>query len=268
MAGFPPFFFALIQNVSLCYTFFQGLMPISWFQLASRQSSLKEGASMPGPIVVIGDPAAPVVAECSARGSILPGTLDSRPCVSVWHFARTSTSNPVDPANVAAAFKTWYDANVLIAQATQFTLEECSARLLDDPTSLEAVTAASGAGSLDDDLYAADTAVYFQLVTGLRGRTFMGSKHIGAATEGDITNGLLSGGGITRYQAVQTAIGLLATTGITDSDGNVWKLIVLSKSLSTLDTIPPTLKYTPVLSVLLNKRIGTMGRRRGPRELA
>lgn len=223
---------------------------------------------MAGPIVVIGDPAAPIVSEVTARGSILPGTLDSRACVSVWHFARTTTVNPCVPANVAAAFATWYSGNLLSAQCDTFTLAEVGARMLDDPTSLEGISTVGDPGGNEDDLYAADTAVYFQLVTGLRGRSFLGSKHIGAPGESQITNGLLAGAGLTGWQAVQTAIGLLSTTGFTDSDGNVWKLIVLSKSLSTLDTIPPTLKYTAVTSVLLNKRIGTMGRRRGPRELA
>lgn len=221
---------------------------------------------MAGPIVVIGDPAAPIVAECTVRGDILPGTLDPRPCVSVWHIARTTTVNPVDPNNVAAAFKTWYNANVIIRQAQQYTQSEVSARLLDDPMSLEGIDAGAVTGVIDDDLYAADTAVYFQLVTALRGRNFLGSKHIGAPTEGDITGGLLSGAGLTAFTTMRDAIAALGTAGITDSDGNNWRLVVLSKTLSTLDTIPPTLKYTGVVSVILNKRIGTMGRRRGPRE--
>lgn len=223
---------------------------------------------MPGPIVVIGDPAAPIVAECTVRGSILPGTLDSRPCVSVWHLARTTTVNPVDPNNVAAAFKTWYNANVITKQAGQYTQSEVAARMLDDPMSLEGIDAGAVTGAQDDDQYAADTAVYMQLVTALRGRNFLGSKHIGAPIEGHILNGLLEGAGLTAWIAVRDAIKALGVTGIVDSDTNTWKLVVLSKTLSTLDTIPPTLKYTAVVDVLLNKRVGTMARRRGPREVA
>ncbi len=220
-----------------------------------------------GVIVIVGDGANPSVAEIVVRGTITPGaTHNPRPGISVWHLFRSSLILPADAVDLAAKFRTWYATNVAAAQVAQYTVEQVEARFLDDPTSPTAVDLTGAAGAVTGDLYAPDAAVYIQITSGMRGRSYFGSKHFCAPSEAQIDNGYLnSGTGAPAWTPVQVAIKALGVTGMTDTAGNVWKLCILSKTLSNLEAIPPTLKFVQVNDSFLNSRIGTMGRRRGDR---
>jgi len=214
----------------------------------------------------VGDVAAPYFIEIVTRGTFTPTASPAKNIVSVWNFRRLTNSLLFDPTDIAAVFVTDWNASYLAIANSLYAQEQIECRGMDDPTAAVAVDVAPGNGGEESDAYAGDDAVYFQLRTGYRGRSFFGSKHLCGASESDVVNGYLSGGGVTAWTTVKTQLETWTTTGLVDSAGNAWKLIVLSRVLSDLEANPSIFTGADVTEVLLNKRIGTMGRRRGARE--
>lgn len=214
----------------------------------------------------VGDIVNPKYARVIMKGNIATVAPEATvKCYNVFDFRRDNNSPPFDPENLKAAFASALQTPVLSASNEDYILGSYETRQLDDPTSPLLVSAVGVNGSSDEDLYASDTAVYMQLKTGYRGRSFMGSKHFGALSEDQVTEGYLNAGGRTAWDAVRDIIQAMGTTGITDDDGNVWRLVVLSQLNSDLEASPAIFTAAQVETVLLNDRIGTMGRRRGPR---
>lgn len=222
---------------------------------------------MPKVQTLVGDLIDPWIVEVAFRGTLaLPAPIPAIPVVSVFHLKRVVNTNPFDPTNVAAVMGSWYDDFPATAQATQFQVDQTEARQLDDPTAATGVDPTNRIGQITGDLYASDAAVYIQLKSGLRGRSYFGSKHFAAPVEAQITGGYLNTAtGQPIWAPIAAGILDLAVTGVTDADGNVWKLIILSKQLSNLESSPATFTYAIPVSCPLNTRIGTMGRRRGER---
>jgi hypothetical protein len=214
----------------------------------------------------VGDVADPFFIEVVQRSVFTASGEPAVQCVTVFDFRRLSNSPIFDPTDIAAVFQAaWVPALIAITcDSVSYTQTEC--RALDDPAAATAVDPSAGNGALEEDVYASDTAVYFQLKSGFRGRSFFGSKHLPGASESHVSNGYLSGGGVTAWTTIKTLLLAWTTTGLVDGAGNAWKLIVLSRTLSDLEASPAIITGADVVEVLLNRRIGTMGRRRGVRE--
>lgn len=215
---------------------------------------------------LVGDLAAPFFVNVVVQGLLSPTAETPRKSLNVFDFRRLTNSAPYVPLAVADAFNDWWGTNLIPILSDKYTYSSIDVHALDDPTSAVDSNVDGGVGANDDDLYASDVAVYFQLLTGFRGRSYFGSKHFGGATEGQIDEGYLSASGVTDWSAVKTAILALATAGFTDTNGNAWKLVVLSRELSNLEASPAIFTGADVTSILLNKRAGTMGNRRGNRD--
>jgi len=187
-------------------------------------------------------------------------------CYNVFNFGRESNSIPgASLADVRTKFWADLDTPLLAALSQDVTVVKTQSRWLDDPTSALEDTTLGSAGQEEDECYASDTAVYMQLMTGYRGRSFFGSKHFSGLAESQALSGYLNGAGITQWDAVRDVLQAWGTAGMTDADGITWKLCVISQSLSTLDASPAIFTGAEVNQVLLNERVGTMGTRRGPR---
>lgn len=201
------------------------------------------------------------VAEISMKGIITGGGSTDTRTNFIFHYRRLATA--VDPTK--AALNTAFVAGPVAAIAAALN-EDWAATLhdirwvndaLDQYTSI----AATEVGAITGDRLASDQAAFLLFRTGLRGRSYRGSKHLGPFSESDVTHDdcdLFNAACVTRLAAINTA---LAAT-LTDSTGNQWKFTLLSRKLSQLVTNPTTVITNDITSLLVNKRVGSMLRRK------
>lgn len=213
----------------------------------------------------VGNTANPYFIEIVQRCHVGRGPTEQIPAIMVFNFRRLTNSGLFDPADIAGAFIGGWNGPFFAAVCDRMALEQTECRQMDDPTAATAVDPTPGNGELEQDLYAPDTAIYMQLKTGFRGRSYFGSKHFAGATETQITEGLINTGGALLWNAVRTQLLSYTTTGLVDGAGNAWKLCVVSRVLSNLTSSPAVFTGADVTSIILNGRVGTMGRRRGDR---
>jgi len=214
----------------------------------------------------VGDAVNEWFANAVILGVLSPDGETPRKCYNTFDFRRTSNSLAFSGASLGAAMKAALMTPLLAATTSLYNPTAIDVRALDDPTDAYVRTAFNNPGTQDADQYAADTAVYLQLLSGIRGRSYNGSKHFGGGSEDNITSGYLNADGVTLWTAMKTLLTTWATTGLTDGIGNVWKLVIVSRTLSNLAATPAIFTGAAITSVLLNKRVGTMGRRRGNRD--
>jgi len=97
--------------------------------------------------------------------------------------------------------------------------------------------------------------------TGLRGKSYRGGKHLFPLAESATTTGtddILNAGALTYFGALAAQ----ALLPLTDAGPNTWNPCVLSRKLSQLRSNPTTVTRNDVVSVSVNKRIGTMRHRK------
>jgi hypothetical protein len=213
----------------------------------------------------VGDIAAPYFIEAVVRGTVTRATGDIVNAVSVFNFRRLTNSPIFDPVDIASVFKAEWEPVYKAIVTPDFAFGQEEVRGMDDPTAATAVEPSSTVGTLAQDLYAPDTAVYMQLKTGFRGRSYFGSKHFAGAAETQIDKGLLVTAGRTAWDTVRTLLLDWTTAGLVDTATNSWKLVVLSRVLSNLVASPAVFTGADVKTIVTNGRVGTMGRRRGKR---
>lgn len=225
------------------------------------------GAEMSKFVNMVGDIVNPYFFNFVAKGQIEPTAETPEKCFNVFDFRRLTNVLAYDPVDVLDVIRTAFISAYVVTLANQkYRLFQCEGHALDDPTSATAVDPTEQTGANEDDLYAGDTALYMQFKSGFRGRSFMGSKHWGALNEVDVDNGYLTAGGVTAWGALKTAMQTWATTGIEDTAGNRWHLCIVSRTLSNLEASPAIFTGADITSILMNKRVGTMGSRRGNRD--
>jgi len=201
------------------------------------------------------------IAEVVTRGLLAAGGSDSQNCLNVYHWIRgTTTVNP-DKSNIKAAFVTNILAALYPLVSSDFTSPLVSVRYPEDADDQYTDYSNATAGSIATDRLPDHSCVTMVLRTNKRGRRYQGQKHFGGVPEASTTKDLLTAGAsplLTGWLALATAI----QAGFTDSDGNVWTPIVLSRKFSQLKENPTVVIYADVKQVLVNKNLGTMRSRR------
>lgn len=198
------------------------------------------------------------VVELTVKGTIAAGGSDATPVANVFHFRRTALSGAISKTNIKTAFDTAIVALLEAATNADVTFDTIEARYVNDALDPPTAFTIARVGDIVGDRAPSHAAVYMLLRTANKGRSYRGSKHFSPLSESDFGDDVLSGAGVTNWGALKDAI----LAGFTDSDGNVWIPVVLSRLLSTLGTNPTTVIATDVTAVLLNKTIGGMDRRR------
>lgn len=198
------------------------------------------------------------VAEITMQGTMAAGGSNTIPTAFVFHYLRASTVPAISKTNVEAEFEAGPVVALLAALNNRFTQTQNLVRWVNDAQDLFQSFTRSGVGAVTGDSMPSDNAIFMNLRSALRGQSYRGGKHFGPASESDSVDDILAGGGLTNWQAVQTALG----TPLVDSDGNTWNLCVLSRKLSQLTVNPTTVVANEVVQVLLNKRVGTLKSRK------
>lgn len=200
-------------------------------------------------------------AEIVLAGQVAAGGSNSRTWATVWNYRRTSTVSALSKTALATAFVGTLKAPLLAALNVRLTLANLSIRWIDDALDAPFYVTETGSGAVTGDSMPTDNAVYLMFGTGLRGRSYRGSKHLFPVSESATTSGtddILNSGAITLFGAVAAA----ALLAITDSSGNVWNPCVYSRTLSQPRVNPTSIVTNDVVSVSLNKRVGSMRHRK------
>jgi len=194
------------------------------------------------------------VAEIVMRGLIAAGGSNAVRTNFVFHYRRLAVS--VDPSKTAlnTIFQTAVADVVAAALNVDWAASLHDIRWVNDATDAYASIAAAEVGAITGDRLQTFCSAYHLLRTGLRGRSFRGSKHWGPMSESDIGDDVFNAGALTRLGNIATA---LAGT-LTDSTGNQWKLTLLSKKLSQLATNPTTVVTNDVTQIITRESVGTM----------
>lgn len=200
-------------------------------------------------------------AQIKAGWIIAAAGSNTRKIVSTYYYNRNNTVLPLSKGNIAAAFDVAMNTSLLLASVSRMTQEYIGVRFIEDYTDAEVQYAYAGVGALGTDSLPDGCTVTVELQTGLRGGSYRGWKRYPGVAEASTTGDVLTGGGLTLWQAVRDAAG--AT--FTDADGNVWSPWVVSQKLSTLNAPVTNVVAYAVNSVVLNKNIGYMKRRRPTR---
>jgi len=198
------------------------------------------------------------IAEVSMLGSLAAAGSDAKNVASVFHYRLSVLTLPPTKAALELAFNTAQVAALIAAFNSRYVQTFNTVRWIDDATDPPVATTRAGAGAIATDSLPTIDSVSMLYRTAKRGRSYRGSKHFPGGSEADTTGDVLTGAGLARWQTVQTTL----AANVTDALGNVWVPAVLSRKLSVLATNPTTVVANDVTSILLNKNVGTMRRRR------
>lgn len=201
------------------------------------------------------------VAEVSLKGLIDAGGSNSVNTNFVFHFRRTAVSVNPTKAALNTIFQSAISAKVALALNAKWSASLNDIRWVNDAEDAYVSFSNTDVGAVTGDRLDTFTAAYLLFRTGLRGRNFRGSKHLAPMSESDVTTpdeDIWNSGALTRLAAINTA--LLA--GMTDSTGNNWVFTILARKLSTTRTNPTNVITNDVTSALVNKRTGSMIRRK------
>jgi len=201
------------------------------------------------------------VAEVVVRGYLSAGGSDLQNCYNVYHFKRATTVVNPSKANIAAAFLASIQAALLLCVHADYHTSVVSIRYPEDADDQYTDITDAGVGVVATDRLPDLACVTTVLRTNKRGRRYQGMKHYGGVPEAHTDKDILvtvAGQGLAKWILLAAA----TFTGFTDSDGNIWTPVVMSRKYSQLAVNPTSVDWADVKEVLLNKNIGTMRSRR------
>ena len=197
--------------------------------------------------------------EVKVAATMISAGSNSKNVENIFHYQRTATVLGATKAAMSTIFQANILAPMLLAFNIRYTNPLISIRWLDDALDAYQGFPVTAVGAIATDSQPTFNAVFMELQTGLRGRSYRGSKHFPAVNESDTTGDILTGAGLARWQAIQTALAL----PLTDAIGNVWTLTVVSRKAPAQYKVNPTnVIATPVVAVVLDTDVGTMRRRK------
>lgn len=199
--------------------------------------------------------------ECSFNGIVSGAGSNSRAMKAVMAFRRTNTVNPLNKANIDAAFQAAICVPMAAALNARFLQVNNSVRFLNDALDAPIFFSHALPGLVAGDSMATTLSAYIIMRTGLRGKSFRGSKKLFPLSEADTTalgDDIMNAAAIARFAAVANAL----LVGFTDANLNVWVPCVVSRLLSVLRTNPTAVVANDIIQTQLNKRIGSMRHRK------
>jgi len=199
-------------------------------------------------------------AEIHLLGNIVAGGSNSKNTDYTFHYRRTTTVNPLSNANLDTIFQSTVASKILLATNVRWSQLTNTVRWLDDALDASVPFSHVNLGAIGTDGTQSFDSVYVLLRTGIRGKSYRGSKHFAGLSEADTTqpnDDVLNAAAIALWNAVLLAL----ATPLVDASGNTWNLEIVSRTLSQLRVNPTTIIGNLVTVLLLNKRIGRMKNR-------
>jgi hypothetical protein len=202
-----------------------------------------------------------ITAEIIANGVMAAGGSNNKLTSSVFHYQRSNPALPLTEGHCEAAFQTAIMVPIAAALNSRWHQTGNIVRFMEDPARLSVLTSRAVAGTQIGDSMVSELFAFLLMKCAVRGKLFRGNKKLFPMSEGDTTSGsddIWNAGCLTRLGTIATA--LLAT--FTDSDGNVWTPVILSKKLSQVQKLPVTIAVAAVSQVLVRKTPGSSKRRK------
>jgi len=181
----------------------------------------------------------------------------TKPVINVHNFKRAAILPTLSKANIRTAFNANVQTLLSALLSVSYIADWNDIRFLDDPLDPYDRAASAIDGGVSGDSLPSIVNVTQQLKTGIRGRTYRGSKHYGPIAESTTTLDQLQA---TPYGLWQTFLGYYIG-GFTDSDGNVWTPVVVSQKFSTFNPTTAVVSAATVTMGLTNQTLGYMRRR-------
>ena len=203
------------------------------------------------------------VAEVIIHGTMAAAGSSITPAINRFFYRRVAVAVTPTKAALNTIFQSTVVAPLLLAANVRYTPGYLTIRWVNDALDSPTAFNVAGVGNVATDGQPSDDACYMLLRTALRGKPYRGSKHFAGVNEIDTTGDVLTGAGLVRWQAVQTAV----AAALTDATPNTWNPTILSMGneaapLSQLKANPTTVTVNDVTAVLLDLNVGTMRRRR------
>jgi hypothetical protein len=199
--------------------------------------------------------------EVHIHGTCAAGGSNNRLTDAVFHFNRTTYNSPLGTkAQFDAAFQTNIVTPIAAALNHRWTQTRNSVRYLNDVNDAFVDFSHALPGLITGDSMTTVQAAFLLFRTGIRGKSYLGKKHMFPISEADTTAGaddLLNTAALTLWGNVITAV----LAGFSDASGNTWKSTVYSRKLSSWRANPTTIINTPITAGLINKRVGRMRHR-------
>lgn len=197
-------------------------------------------------------------AEIVMRGVAAAGGSDAKNINLVFHFRRVAVVIAPTKAALEGTFNGAIAAPILAALNARYTQTFTDTRWVNDAQDPYTSVVRAGVGAIAGDSLSTDQSAYLLHRTALRGRSFRGSKHLAPMSESDVGDDIWNAGCLARLATVNTAL----LTPLVDGTGNTWLYTIISRKISQTVVNPTTLFWVDVNQALVNKRIGTMLRRK------
>lgn len=202
------------------------------------------------------------VAEVVLRGISTAGGSSAKNINLVFHYRRVAVAVNATKAALDVVFQASVAVPFIAALNARFTQGATFIRWMNDAQDAYASFAHAVVGGVAGDSMPDHEAAFLLYRTGLRGRSYRGSKHLGPMSEADTTAGsddIFNAAALARL-ATASAGAILA---LTDTTPNTWNPCVLSRVPPAQYLVNPTNVVTnDAISVSINKRVGTMRHRR------
>lgn len=197
--------------------------------------------------------------EVIMKGSAAAAGSNAKNVYNVFHFRRTTVINPFSKAQLEAAFQTNIALIILAALNVRYTQTSTSVRIMNDPLDQAVDFTRVIVASIAGDSMPMHNCAFLKVQTGIKGKSFRGRKFLGPISETDstTTSDVLNAGAITRFGTVVSAL----KTPFIDAGPNTYVFSHFSRKEDEL-TVKPVCAAYDVTNVVLNKRIGRIGRRR------
>lgn len=198
--------------------------------------------------------------EVLLLGTTAAGGSNNRLTNFSFHYKRDSTIPGLSKPDLDTIFQANVATPIAAALNVRWLQSGNTVRWLDDANDAPVLFAHALAGAIAGDSMSTILSSFILLRTGLRGKSFRGSKHLYPLSETDTTlatDDILNAAALARFATINAA--LLAP--LVDASGNTWRLQVLSRTLSQLKINPTTVIANQVSAVLVNKRVGRMRHR-------
>lgn len=207
----------------------------------------------------VGNPANPNFVEIAVIGHVVNNDgITNKNIVNVYHYRRSAGGVVPSNANVEAAFAALIKPNYAACLSVALVGDDVRTRFLDDPSFPVAPSGDTFPGGLSGDNAPTCESAYVKVRSNIRGKNYRGSKHFSPIAESSTLNQELTITAIGLFSALAVAL----FTNFTDADGNVWRPIILSRTLSNLTTSPASITYGDVIFAQASKTIGTMRHRK------
>ena len=202
--------------------------------------------------------------EIVVTGTIAGEGENLRTVKQVYHFGLNTFNGTYDPADIVAQFKSAVQDSITPRLHSDYTLRGISVVPIANPVNLPYEVTYSEAGGRAGDRLPSDQCVTVQLRSANRGRSYQGKKFYAPIAETVTTADLLSAD-TAGWGTVRSV--LSGNPAFTDTSGNAWLPLVLSRTLSQLQVLPVVITSAVITSAKVNLTLGNVRKRKAKPQL-